>query len=136
MKDKVFFDTNILVYAYSDTEIEKQTIARKLITECNSFISTQVIQELSNILTKKFSKSWKEALQTIAESCKNNRLHINEQSTIEYACTIAEKYKFTFYDSLIISAALQCNCKILHTEDLQHHQIIDQSLKILNPLIS
>ncbi|MBD0298296.1 MAG: hypothetical protein ICV84_24365 [Flavisolibacter sp.] len=51
MNDKVFWDTNILVYAYSKTEVDKQIIARKLITEKNSFISTQVLQELCNTIT-------------------------------------------------------------------------------------
>ena len=44
MSDSVFFDTNILVYAYSSTELHKQVIARKLINESESFISTQVLQ--------------------------------------------------------------------------------------------
>ena len=43
MSDSVFLDTNILVYAYSDTELQKQTIARKLVSENISFISTQVL---------------------------------------------------------------------------------------------
>lgn len=133
MKDSVFFDTNILVYSYSDTEKEKQAVARNLITEYNSYISTQVLQELTNILTKKFAKTWEEAVHTIVECCKNNILHTNEQGTIIIACNIADKYKFSLYDSLIIAAALQCKCKILYSEDLHHNQLIEKSLKIINP---
>lgn len=51
------------------------------------------------------------------------------------ACRIADKDKFSYYDSLIIVAALECNCKILYTEDLQHNQIIENSLTVINPLL-
>lgn len=135
MNDKVFLDTNILVYAYSNTEQDKQTIARKLIGEFNTFISTQVLQELINTLTKKFHNSWLEVQNAVSESCKNNFLHINEKETIINACHIAEKYKFSFYDSLIISAALECNCNILYSEDLHDGQLIETKLKIVNPFI-
>jgi predicted nucleic acid-binding protein len=47
---------------------------------------------------------------------------------------IADKYQYSFYDSLIISAALSCNCKTLYTEDMQDGQIIENSLTIINPL--
>jgi len=52
MNDKVFLDTNILVYSYSATDPAKQNIARKLIAKSHSYISTQVLQELANTLTK------------------------------------------------------------------------------------
>ncbi len=51
-KDKVFLDTNILVYSYSYSEKDKQKIAQSLIANSNSFISTQVLQELCNIVTR------------------------------------------------------------------------------------
>ena len=133
MNDKIFLDSNILVYSYSDTELEKQHIARNIIAENNSFISTQVLQELSNILIKKFKKSFKDVGITINESCKNNILLVNSKDTIIKACNIADKYKFSFYDSLIIASALECNCKILYSEDLQHKQVIEKSLSIVNP---
>jgi predicted nucleic acid-binding protein len=135
MNAKVFLDTNILVYAYSNTEPDKQVIARKLIAECNSYVSTQVLQELTNTLTRKFHNSWKEAQNAVLESCENNLLHINERDTIVNACGIADKYKFSFYDSLIIAAALECNCTALYSEDLHHNQLIENKLKIVNPFI-
>jgi predicted nucleic acid-binding protein len=133
MNDKVFFDTNILVYSYSFTELDKQRISRKLIEETDSYISTQVLQELVNTLTKKFGKSWDEAKKVVDESCKNNTVFSNQSKTISGACSIADKYQYSFYDSLIISAALSCKCKILFSEDLQHGQVIEDNLKIVNP---
>ena len=57
MLGKVFLDTNVLIYCYSVDEVSKQDIALRLIDKNseNSLISTQVINELSNILFKKFN---------------------------------------------------------------------------------
>jgi predicted nucleic acid-binding protein len=133
MNDRVFLDTNILFYSYSTTDLNKQNSARKLIAESLSYISTQVLQELANTLTKKFGKTWKDAQKAVVESGKNNMLHVNNQNTIANACEIADKYQYSFYDSLIIAAALSCNCKMLYSEDMQDGQLIENSLTITNP---
>jgi len=133
MSDSVFLDTNILVYSYSSNEIEKQIIARKLITENNTFISTQVLQELTNIITRKFKFSYIDAQVAMKESCQNNYLHTNSYKTILDACRIAQQNGFSFYDSLIISAAIGCSCGILYSEDMNNGQIIDNKIKIINP---
>lgn len=59
---------------------------------------------------------------------------VNKPDTIEQACRIATKYHYSFYDSLIIAAALSANCKTLYSEDMQDGQIIENSLTIANPL--
>ena len=133
MSDKVFLDSNILIYSYSITETEKQLAARKLIAGNNSFISTQVLQELVNIATRKFRFSLAEAQKAIKECCHNNDLHVNTEDTILQACQVAQQYGFSFYDSLIISAALECGCSRLYSEDMQHNQKINNSLTIINP---
>ncbi len=135
MRDNVFLDTNILVYSYSNSETEKQTIARRLITDSNSFISTQVIQELTNTITRKFKFTYHDAVNTINECCQNNNLHINTEKTIMEACKVALNYGFSFYDSLIIAAAIESNCSVLYSEDMSNGQIIDNKLKIVNPFI-
>jgi predicted nucleic acid-binding protein len=133
MNDKVFLDTNILVYAYSNTEPDKQGIARNLITEHKSYVSTQVLQKLTNILTKRFYNSWQEARNVVLESCENNLLYINEKNTVVSACGIADKYKYSFYDSLIIAAALECGCTTLYSEDMHDGQVIEDTLTVINP---
>jgi predicted nucleic acid-binding protein len=133
MSAKVFLDTNIIVYSYSSTEADKRGIAQKLIIKSNSFISTQVLQELTNIITKKLKYSYENAAAVIKETCTNNQLHVNTHNTILQACTIADRYGISFYDSLIISAALECDCEILYSEDMHHEMMIDKKLKIINP---
>jgi len=133
MSDNVFLDSNILVYSYSNSEIQKQEIARQLIADSNSFISTQVLQELCNIVTRKFKFTYEQAATAIKESCQNNSLHINTEDTLLQACQVAGKYGFSLYDSLIVAAALESNCSVLYSEDLQDGQAIEGKLTVKNP---
>ena len=135
MKDKTFLDTNILIYGYSVTEPEKQRISERITKTGTTFISTQVIQEFSNVLSKKFKLSWDEIEKAINEVASNYSIIINSPDTITKACNIACKYMFSFYDSLIIPSALEADCNILYTEDLQHNQLIENKLRIINPFI-
>jgi predicted nucleic acid-binding protein len=133
MNDNVFLDSNVLVYSYSNSEIQKQEIARQLIADSNSLISTQVLQELCNIVTRKFKFSYEQAAIAIKESCQNNSLHINTEVTVLQACQIAGQYGFSFFDSMIVSAAIESNCAVLYSEDLQDGQVIEGKLTIKNP---
>jgi predicted nucleic acid-binding protein len=135
MNDSVFLDTNILVYTYSNNEPDKRAIARTLIAENNSFVSTQVLQELSNTITRKLGFSYTVAINVVREVVRNNNLHINTENTITKVCQIAERYKFFFYDSMIVSAALESGCTILYSEDMHHNQIIEYAIKIINPFV-
>ena len=133
--DKYFIDSNIIVYSHSDFDKKKQKKSQSIIAENITVVSTQVVQETSNILKRKFNNSWSEVIVVIDEVINNNILHINSFDTIKKAFYIADKYKFSFCDSLIIAAALECNCKILYSEDMQHKQIIENSLTIINPFL-
>lgn len=130
---KVFLDTNVLVYAHTDVDTAKQPVAQDLILDNESFISTQVIQELANTLHRKFKHPWKSLERVLTETIRNNTFQINNERTVLDACRVAERYGFSFYDSLIISAALECGCVVLYSEDMNNNQVIDKKLKIVNP---
>jgi predicted nucleic acid-binding protein len=55
---------------------------------------------------------------------------------IKTAITIKQRYRYSYWDSLIIASALEANCSILYTEDMHNGQIIEKRLKILNPFIN
>ena len=129
----VFLDTNILIYAFSEDEQDKRIIANKILLEENCLISTQVINELSNILYKKFKLDYQNALNVIDEILTIVDVTQFEIATIKKAHLIKHKYKYSYYDSLIISTALENNCKILYSEDMQHKQIIENKTVIINP---
>ena len=139
MKDnrhKAFVDSNVIIYAYSNSEKAKQQVARKIVNENYTVISTQVLQEMTNTLGRKYKLDYFSIKETLQECVyANNEVYINQQQTIFKACDIAERYQFSFYDSLIISAALESNCNILYSEDLQHNQISDGVLTIINPFL-
>jgi len=133
MNDNCFIDTNILVYCYADDEPVKHQEAIDIANGSDTFISTQVLTELSNTLKRKFKLDWQAVENVISEVSSDFNVFVNKPDTIEQACQIAEKYQYSFYDSLIISAALSCNCKTLYSEDMQNGQVIDNRLTIVNP---
>jgi len=55
--------------------------------------------------------------------------------SVEQCLRIREKYHFSWWDSLVLTSALENECSILYSEDLQHKQIIESSLKIMNPFV-
>ena len=135
MKDKIFIDSNVLIYAHTDLDVRKQSIAQGIITNDYTVISTQVLQETSNILFKKFKFSWPEILIVIREAAQNNEVHVNTPETVFEACRVAERYGFSFYDSLILASAKESGCAKLESEDLQNNQNIGNLLIVENPFL-
>lgn len=133
MNGKCFLDSNLIIYAHTDLDLRKQQVAQQVITNEDSVISTQVLQETANILFKKFQFAWPDIQTVLNEAATNNSLHINSASTINDACRFAERYGFSFYDSLVIAAAFESGCTRLLSEDLQNGQVIDNVLTIENP---
>ena len=138
MKDRFFLDTNILVYSFDGNDPVKMQIAKDIITDGLSagigVISYQVVQEFLNVATKKFTIFLKhDDLLTYSKKVFFPMLKIySSQELFENALDVKNRWKFSFYDSLIVAAALECNCKILYSEDLQDGQKV-YSLEIVNP---
>lgn len=132
MSDKAFLDTNILIYCYTSTEPQKQIKALEVTNIPAIIISTQVLKEWVNVLHKKFRLPWPSIQQAYLEVKQNFSIHTNTTATIERACFLAHRYQYSFYDSLIVAAAMESGCKHLYTEDLHDGQVID-GLKIVNP---
>lgn len=61
------------------------------------------------------------------------RVEIIEKETIIKAMSISSRYGYTHWDSLILANALMNNCRIVYTEDMQHKQIIEGKVQIINP---
>jgi predicted nucleic acid-binding protein len=135
MPDKVFIDTNIFIYYQRSDSPQKQSIAKNLLKNNNCVASTQVINEISNILTKKYPVAENKLelfLQDIMELCEI----VTISTSLSFrALKLHFKYKFSFFDSLMIIAALEAGCNILYSEDMQHGQVIEKSLKIINPFL-
>ena len=134
MSDKVFFDTNLWVYFYTKTEPKKVDVMLELLGKNEHvFASTQVLNELSYVLTKKFKVSHETTISVVTEIRQNCSLYIIEFSTIINALDVSRKHKIAFFDSLMVAAAIECGCSILYSEDMHDGHVIDGVLRIVNP---
>lgn len=93
----------------------------------------QVLNEFINTCFKKQLLSKDDIETTINSFIEAFNLILIDVDTIKEALRIKNKYGYSYYDSLIISAALQIECNILFSEDMQHNQTIENQLKIINP---
>jgi len=131
MKDKIFIDTNILLYLY-DKDLSKKQIAKDILKSKHT-ISTQVLNEFSNISLKKFKLSIEDVTASLSVIIDNTKVVVFTQNTILKALEIKNRYNFGYYDSLILSTAIENNCTTLYSEDMHNGQIIEEQLTIINP---
>jgi len=131
MSAKAFFDTNVVVYAFSSGD-QRGQIAYESLTQ-GGVVSVQVLNEFTHTARRKLDMSWPEvtaALGAIRSLCPQIvpvtiGLH-------EDALAIAERFGYRIFDSLIIAAAIGSGCNTLYSEDMQNGQVID-GVTILNP---
>lgn len=133
MSDRVFLDSNIIVYAYSVSDPRKQKIAENIILNNTCVVSTQVMNEYSNVCLKKYSVPVARILLDIDEIDKNCNLVKIDEATIKKALILKDIYGYSYYDCLVLSSALENKCNILYSEDMQDEQVIENTLKITNP---
>lgn len=135
MKERSFFDTNILIYSDDSAFPEKQAIAIQLLEEGwnsgNIVLSTQVLQEYFVASTRKLGVSVEIAQRKIELLAHLDIISI-EHSDIIQAIDLHRLHNFSFWDSLIIRMAQKTNCTALYSEDMQHGQLIG-NVRVVNP---
>ena len=133
---KIFLDTNIIAYIFDARDTMKQKTAKALFSELvksqNCVVSTQVLHELFNVLTKKL-KYTKADAQTIVYDLMNLTVHQLSLADTKMAMNISSETQLTIYDSLIVAAAVAEKCDIVYSEDLNDGQLIN-GVQIRNPL--
>lgn len=137
---KVFLDTNIIIYAYDVSAGDKHEIARKIMVDLwdsgLGVISTQVLQEFFVNITQKIPKPLDKRLtKDILSDLLKWDVVVNDGESILEAVEILFKYGYSFWDSLIIEAAMRSGSEVLLSEDLTHGQKIN-GLTINNPFKS
>lgn len=100
------------------------------------WISTQVVNECSHVLRRKAGWPVRRVTATLSDILHLVRLTEVGIDDIRSAWALAERYGYSHYDSLIITAALRAGCATLYSEDLQHSQLIDGRLEIVNPFLT
>ena len=137
---KFFFDTNILVYLFDGGAAAKQKAARALFkrhTEAGDILlSTQVLQEFYVSVTRKLDKPLptREAGEAVASLAELPCAQVDPKLVLA-AVRRCQSMKLSFWDALILEAALSGGATTLYTEDLQHGFIAD-GLRIENPLLA
>jgi predicted nucleic acid-binding protein len=135
MNDNIFLDTNIFVYLYSEDEPEKQVVAFNALEHANCITSTQVLNEFCSVCLRKLKMPGNEILQSIEEIKNNCKLSYVDMEVIQKALKLNSKYGYSYYDCLILASAILSGCKYLYSEDMQHNQLIEGELKIINPFL-
>ena len=140
MSDRFFLDTNIFVYSFDQIATVKAEKAaqliRKALTTQKGVISYQVVQEFFNVALRRFSQPMKavdaeQYLRMVFQPPLG--VHSTPALYLE-ALDFHARSGLSWYDSLIVSAALQTRCDLLYTEDLQHGQWFG-SLQVKNPFL-
>jgi predicted nucleic acid-binding protein len=140
MSGKSFLDTNIFIYGYDSRDPVKQSIADNLVhslaIDAEAVISYQVIQEFFNwaLVKGPVKMPHDDAQHYLATTFRP--LHVVPPSIglVSDAIRLQDRYRLSWYDSLIVAAAQHGGCKILYSEDLQHGQQFG-AVTVKNPFL-
>jgi len=132
MSDRVFFDSNVLIYAMVSGDSRRER-AQQLV-EQGGTISVQVLNEFVAVARRKMRMPWEDVVEAL------DAIRVLFPSPVpitldthDAALKIAQQYGFGIYDALIAAAALEAKCSTLYSEDLQEGQVIEKQLTIRNP---
>jgi predicted nucleic acid-binding protein len=140
MSDRYFLDTNIFIYSFDNGAPEKVRRADQLIRQAvdthKGVVSYQVVQEFFNVALRRFQQPMTAA---VAERYMGTvfRPLLRVQSSLALyldALRIRDKNRIAWYDALIVAGAIQAECEVLYTEDLQHGQRFG-GLRVVNPFL-
>ena len=135
MRDRIFLDSNILVYSSLEDNENKHNKIISLLENIKGkeiFLSTQVVNEVYVTLLKNGldDDAIQEVLREIIETYNISVITIE---IIKKAWNLRKQYRYSYWDSLVLASALEINCSTLYTEDMQCGQVIEDKLRITNP---
>lgn len=127
-----FFDSNILIYAFS-TDIRRAPALAAIAG--GGVISAQVLNEFTNVLRKKQKQDW----PVVEAAVQSVRFRFPDivpltSDTHAAALALARDHSVAFYDALILASAIEAGCDTLYSEDMQHGRSIG-GLAIVNPFL-
>lgn len=129
-----FLDSNVILYSLSKDD-PKRPRALELLAS-GGLISTQVLGEVSNVMRRKLGYDIDAIRAVVMRLIGDCRLHPVAPSTILRALDVAQRFGFSFYDSLIIATAQEAGCDTVYSEDLQHGQVVGPGLTVVNPFLA
>lgn len=134
----VFFDTNILVYCTDAANQHKRTVARQAVAKAglsgDAWVSTQVLIELYNVLTRK-QKIPAHAATDVVMGYTAWPVVESDVVLVTNAIDLSAQYRLSIWDAMVLVAATRCGAQTLYTEDLQHGQQFGM-LTVVNPFLT
>jgi predicted nucleic acid-binding protein len=131
---KIALDSNILIYNHSIECEDKKLIARNFFKE-NPVVSSQVLSEYINVIKRNFKIPKLKLIQLCSLWLEKCTVQPVVFSTLKLAQSLIVKYDFQVFDSIIIASALEANCDILYSEDIQDGLLVEDKLTIKNPFV-
>jgi predicted nucleic acid-binding protein len=138
MSDRYFLDTNIFVYCFDDSDKKKQrqanTMVERALSDHKGLISSQVVQEFLNVATRKFpSPMSSDEAQVYLDSVLAPLCEVFANLNLyKEALSIRKEIGCSFYDALIVAAAVLAHCRFLYSEDLNAGQQV-RGVTVKNP---
>ena len=126
MSGKIFLDTNVIVYLYSEDEGDKRDTVFEFVNNNVCITSTQTLNEASNVWLRKHGLNTAQVskyLDEIEAVCDD--IVLIQKKTINKALQIKARFGYSYYDCLILASALENGCDIVLTEDMQDGQFVD-----------
>ncbi|HYM73466.1 MAG TPA: PIN domain-containing protein [Stellaceae bacterium] len=129
-----FFDTNVLLYTAS-SDSAKADRAEELIAG-GGMINVQVLNEITNVARRKMGMAWSELREFLSSICALTSVRPITIAVHETGLALAERYGLATWDAMIASAALDADCDILWSEDMQDGMVFEGRLQVVNPFAS
>jgi predicted nucleic acid-binding protein len=135
MKGKVLIDSNVWIYLASKQDDVKKKIAEKLFNQHfeDIILSVQILGEIFTVLDKKTNLTKNEIADITSFYADTYEVFKSGKEIFDEAVKVRLKYGYSFFDSLIVATGIASNCSVLYSEDLQHNQLIENRLRIINP---
>ncbi len=131
MPGERFFDTNVLIYAFA--EDDPRSGRAEALLAGGGVIGVQVLNEFTNVTRRKLRWQWSDieaAIKVIEDLAGPARPLTN--AIHAQAVALARDHSLSFYDALIVAAAIDAGCRLLNSEDLQDGQKFG-SVTVENP---
>lgn len=128
---RAFFDTNVLLYLLSQDEAK--AIKAEQLLALGGTISVQVLNEITQVAKRKIGLNWQEINELVASFIGLFQVTPLTLDVHLAGRRLAERYSLSVYDAMIVAAALEAECTILYSEDMQHGQVFERGLQVVNP---
>jgi predicted nucleic acid-binding protein len=126
-----FIDTSVLLYLLS-SDTARADRAEQLLT-ARGVVSVQVLNEFAAVALRKARLKTKECRELLREIRRHCRIEPVTLETHDLGIDIHDRYGFAIYDSMLVAAALLVKTKTLYSEDMQHGQLLEGQLRVINP---